>query len=87
MVDNNQHSLIDGISNYIRMNNSGALMITGNWGCGKTFFIKNTVIPSVKGSLGKNIIMVSLFGITDLSEIPERILYAYWDEFGKEHAG
>ena len=47
MVDNNQHSLIDGISNYIRMNNSGALMITGNWGCGKTFFIKNTVIPSV----------------------------------------
>ena len=43
MVDNNQHSLIDGISNYIRMNNSGALMITGNWGCGKTFFIKNTV--------------------------------------------
>ena len=87
MVDNNQHSLIDGISNYIRMNNSGALMITGNWGCGKTFFIKNTVIPSVKGSLGKNIIMVSLFGITDLSEIPERILYAYWDEFGKENAG
>lgn len=87
MVDNNQHSLIDGISNYIRMNNSGALMITGNWGCGKTFFIKNTVIPSVKDSLGKNIIMVSLFGITDLSEIPERILYAYWDEFGKENAG
>lgn len=87
MADNNQHSLIDGISNYIRMNNSGALMITGNWGCGKTFFVKNTVIPSVKESLNKNIIMVSLFGITDLSEVPERILYAYWDEFGKENAG
>lgn len=87
MVDNNQHSLIYGISNYIKMNNSGALLIIGNWGYGKTFFIKNTVIPSVKGSLGKNIIMVSLFGITDLSEIPERILYAYWDEFGKENAG
>lgn len=87
MADKIQHSLIDGISNYIRMNNSGALMITGNWGCGKTFFVKNTVIPSIKDSLNKNIIMVSLFGITDLSEIPERILYAYWDEFGKENAG
>ena len=29
------------IMNYIEMNeNNGALLITGKWGCGKTFLIK-----------------------------------------------
>lgn len=55
------HPIIEGISNYINMNTSGALMITGHWGCGKTYFIKNEVIPYTKKNLGKNLIMVSLF--------------------------
>ena len=81
------HPIIEGITNYIKMNTSGALMITGHWGCGKTYFIKNEVIPYTKNNLGKNIIMVSLFGINNLSEIPERVLYAYWDAYGKDKTG
>ena len=81
------HPIIEGITNYIKMNTSGALMITGHWGCGKTYFIKNEVIPYTKNNLGKNLIMVSLFGINNLSEIPERVLYAYWDAYRKDKTG
>lgn len=30
-----QENLVDGILNYLKMDSSGALMITGPWGCGK----------------------------------------------------
>lgn len=81
------HPIIEGISNYLEMKTTGALMITGHWGCGKTYFIKNEVIPYTQKVLGKKLIMVSLFGINDLSEIPERVLYAYWDAYGKDKTG
>ena len=81
------HPIIEGISNYLEMKTTGALMITGHWGCGKTYFIKNEVIPYTQKVLSKNLIMVSLFGINDLSEIPERVLYAYWDAYGKDKTG
>ena len=71
------HPIIEGITNYINMNTSGALMITGYWGCGKTYFMKNEVIPQVKEKLHKKIIIVSLFGLNHVNEIPERVLYAY----------
>lgn len=71
------HPIIEGITNYIKMNTSGALMITGHWGCGKTYFIKNEVIPQIEEKLHKKIIVVSLFGLNHLNEIPERVLYAY----------
>ena len=54
------HPIIEGITNYINMNTSGALIITGYWGCGKTYFMKNEVIPQVKEKLHKEIIIVSL---------------------------
>ena len=71
------HPIIEGITNHINMNTSGALMITGYWGCGKTYFMKNEVIPQVKEKLHKEIIIVSLFGLNHVNEIPERVLYAY----------
>ena len=73
------HPIIDGVINYINMNNSGALLITGNWGCGKTYYMKNTVIPYIKDNIDRNIIIVSLFGLNHLREVPERILYACRD--------
>lgn len=81
------HPIIEGISNYFEMKTTGALMITGHWGCGKTYFIKNEVIPYTQKVLGKKLIIVSLFGINDLSEIPERVLYAYLDAYGKDKTG
>lgn len=81
------HPIIDGVINHINMNNSGALLITGNWGCGKTYYMKNTVIPYIKEHLDRNIIIVSLFGLNDLNRMPERVLCAYLDVVGKERTG
>ena len=50
------HPIIEGITNYIKMNTSGALMITGHWGCGKTYFIKNEVIPQKKKNFIKKLL-------------------------------
>lgn len=77
------HPIIDSVINYIEMNNSGALLITGNWGCGKTYYMKETVLPTIKGKLNRNIVIVSLFGLNNLNEIPERVFYAYLDAVGK----
>lgn len=77
------HPIIDSVINYIEMNNSGALLITGNWGCGKTYYMKETVLPTIKEKLKRNIVIVSLFGLNNLNEIPERVFYAYLDAVGK----
>lgn len=34
----NQESLKQGIFNYLDMPNTGALMVTGSWGCGNRLF-------------------------------------------------
>lgn len=81
------HPIIDSVINYIKMNNSGALLITGNWGCGKTYYMKKTVLPNIKDKLNRNIVIVSLFGLNNLNEIPERVFYAYLDAVGKEKTG
>lgn len=77
------HPIIDSVINYIEMNNSGALLITGNWGCGKTYYMKETVLPTIKKKLKRNIVIVSLFGLNNLNDIPERVFYAYLDAVGK----
>ena len=31
--------MLDGIRNYLSMESTGALMVSGEWGCGKTYHI------------------------------------------------
>lgn len=41
-----KHSqLLEGLSNYVNGHDQFAVMIDGPWGSGKTFFLKNTLIP------------------------------------------
>ena len=40
--------LIDSVKDYLETPHTGALMISGPWGCGKTFFIKNTILGKIK---------------------------------------
>ena len=37
----------DGVFNYLNMKTSGALLVTGDWGCGKTYFLKNYLIKTL----------------------------------------
>ena len=67
--------LTQGILNYQNMSNTGALMISGEWGCGKTYHLKHVVFPKLK-ERGIRPLYISLFGIKDTSEIPMRLLEA-----------
>lgn len=81
-------SLTQGIMNYLEMDSSGALLLTGTWGCGKTYYIKNELFPTiekVKEADSSFIpIMVSLYCIEDLAELPKRIVTEYLDYTAKK---
>lgn len=84
----NVDALTQGIMNYLEMDSSGALLLTGTWGCGKTYYIKNELFPTiekVKEADSSFIpIMVSLYGIEDLAELPKRIVTEYLDYTAKK---
>lgn len=68
--------MLDGIRNYLSMKSTGALMVSGEWGCGKTYYIEKVVIPALQEE-GWNPVKVSLFGIESVNEIPLRIADNY----------
>lgn len=39
--------MLDGIKNYLSIESTGALMVSGEWGCGKTYHIEKVVIPAL----------------------------------------
>lgn len=80
------HPIAEGVKNYLSMNTSGALLVTGDWGCGKTHYFKNELFNEIMNEGSYIPVMVSLFGLTELKEIPERVLYAYLDKVGKHGA-
>ena len=68
--------MLDGIRNYLSMESTGALMVSGEWGCGKTYHIEKVVMPALQQD-GWNTVKVSLFGIESVNEIPLRIAENY----------
>ena len=58
------------------METTGALMVSGEWGCGKTYHIEKVVMPALQRE-GWNPVKVSLFGIKSVNEIPFRIAENY----------
>ena len=61
-------NLIEELKNYCAINNPvGALMLSGEWGCGKTYLIKTKFIPLVKDTYV--FVCISLFGIDSLDKL------------------
>ena len=58
------------------MESTGALMVSGEWGCGKTYHIEKVVMPALQQD-GWNPVKVSLFGIESVNEMPLRIADNY----------
>ena len=58
----------------------GGILLSGEWGCGKTYLIEKTLADELKDS--HIIIRISLFGISSISEINERVnrewLMSHW---------
>ncbi|MDO4672002.1 MAG: hypothetical protein Q4A76_03745 [Porphyromonadaceae bacterium] len=75
--------MLDGIRNYLSMESTGTLMVSGEWGCGKTYHIEKVVMPALQKEEW-NPVKVSLFGIKSVNEIPLRIADNYkWPECDK----
>lgn len=68
-----QENLKQGILNYLKMESTGALMITGPWGCGKSYFFEHILFAELKDDKYKPI-RVSLFGMSSLSELSKNIV-------------
>lgn len=66
------------IMNYIEMNeNNGALLITGKWGCGKTFFI-NQIAKELNGGTDYCVAVISLFDVDSIDLLHRRIKEEYF---------
>ena len=64
------------IKHYIEKDKTGrAIMLTGSWGMGKSYYIKKTLIPYLSNSEngGHKCIVVSLYGVSALSEVSRAI--------------
>lgn len=66
---------------YCNLNDpAGALMLTGEWGCGKTYLIENELKKALKNKYA--IIRVSLFGIPSVEELHKTVKSAWINEKG-----
>ena len=87
MISNNDREIIELVSRYIGDSNSKyAILIDGEWGCGKTYFVKEHLIPKINGTklppsingtskkaLEYKSIYLSLYGIKSTSDISSQI--------------
>ena len=48
----------------------GALMLTGEWGCGKTYLLKNVLSDKLNGNYV--LLRVSLFGLESIEEVKKK---------------
>ncbi len=83
------------VKNYIFDNRfSRALLIDGDWGCGKSFFVKNDLIPEIEKTQVEekkeddnsqeeksySALMISLYGISEVESIRSAIYSAYLEK-------
>lgn len=71
----------DAINNHIRMKTNGALMVTGDWGSGKTHYIKSHLFPEIKKNDHLKPIIVSVYGAKDKESIAEKVVFTFWDSY------
>lgn len=63
---------IDEVLYYLEIDNPiGALLLTGEWGCGKTYFIENKLKKKTEDKY--EILRISLFGITDIQSLDKAV--------------
>ena len=56
---------------YSDINSQYAILLNGEWGCGKTYFVKNKILAKINDS-----VYVSLYGLSNTSDISKKILYS-----------
>lgn len=73
--------IIDKISEYLKIETSYTVILSGDYGTGKTFFFKNVLVEIIKKTATRNdarknysVIHISLFGIDSIDDIQKQIL-------------
>lgn len=77
----------EACKNYITqdVNPEYAIMLNGPWGCGKTFFITELMNePWFKSSKDNVIIKISLYGVSEKTDIEQNILNSYIKKNGNQ---
>lgn len=71
----NNKDIVKHIMHYMDKDFSkGAIMLTGPWGVGKSFFVQNQLAPEIRDN-GKKCIIISLYGLKSLDEISKSIYF------------
>ncbi len=65
--------LTNRIDHYLELDTNYAVIINGDYGIGKTHYIKNQLFPFVKSKEKFTPIMISLFGVNSIDEIQNQI--------------
>lgn len=78
--------LLERIQDYIKESiYKYAVMIDGNWGCGKTYFIKEKLINILKDkNPNKKFIYISLYGLATINDIEQAIYIETLSTFSKK---
>ena len=72
MMKLSEEEIIKIIKTYYSDENSQyAILLNGEWGCGKTFFVKKRILEEIDDS-----VYVSLYGISNITDISKKILYS-----------
>lgn len=75
-ADSIKKSILDYIKDDRRQQ---AVLLDGPWGCGKSYFVKNILIPSMEEMEEYQVHCISLYGMNDVDTIQDAI-YASWLE-------
>lgn len=67
-----KEDVLNAVLNYVETDHTGALLINGKWGCGKTYYITHNIFDELREK-GKKPIIISLFGMNSLEELPKKI--------------
>lgn len=78
-----EEEIIEIIKAYYSDDNSQyAILLNGEWGCGKTYFIKRKILSEIEDS-----IYVSLYGLNNTNDINKKILYSIMNKKMKKNKG
>lgn len=70
--------IVKNIVEYLKSPKSeGAFHVKGEWGSGKTYFFKEILPGEIRDDVDRIQVMISLFGLGSVKEIPFRLLNAY----------
>lgn len=70
----NTNELTEYIKNYLENDRTrSAIMLTGAWGCGKSYYIQNDLVPALTDKEENRCVVVSLYGIKSLEALSKSI--------------